>query len=318
MNKIECVNAVLDGKKGDWIPAGFWYHYDHTLNTYSIAQSHLRTFRETGVDVYKVMQDYVQPIDVAVKTPSDWDKVSLPGTSSPVFQRLLDVVKMILDATGHDALVFQTMFGPLKTAVQNYGYDLVMAHCKEAPDAVARAVMRIAEAQTEWAMGFIDAGADGLFYSGQFSEPGRFTREEFAKLVTAGDLVVLRAAESRGARNILHICGEPDYDYRSTPEWYTEYPGAIVNWSVKDTGLSLNEGRKLFGGRPILGGVNNRGFILDGTEEEIRNDVNSILSEVDDFNGYMLGADCTIQGQGISNDKIRVAVDAAHEFMARN
>lgn len=44
---------------------------------------------------------------------------------------------MILDATGHDALVFQTMFGPLKTAVQNYGYDLVMAHCKEAPDAVA-------------------------------------------------------------------------------------------------------------------------------------------------------------------------------------
>ena len=48
MNKIECVNAVLDGKKGDWIPAGFWYHYDHTLNTYSIAQSHLRTFRETG------------------------------------------------------------------------------------------------------------------------------------------------------------------------------------------------------------------------------------------------------------------------------
>ena len=63
------------------------------------------------------------------------------------------------------ALVFQTLFGPLKTAVQNYGYDLVMAHCKEAPDAVARAVMRIAEAQTEWAMGFIDAGADGLFYS---------------------------------------------------------------------------------------------------------------------------------------------------------
>ena len=52
--------------------------------------------------------------------------------------------------------------------------------------------------------------------------------------------------------------------------------------------------------------------------QAIRIDVNSILSEVDDFNGYMLGADCTIQGQGISNDKIRVAVDAAHEFMARN
>ncbi len=76
---------------------------------------------------------------------------------------------------------------------------------------------RVAEAQTEWAMGFIEAGVDGLFYSGQFSEPGRFTDEEFDLLVKEGDLTILRAAESKGARNILHICGEPDYNYVSTP-----------------------------------------------------------------------------------------------------
>ncbi|GHV70130.1 hypothetical protein AGMMS49928_16670 [Spirochaetia bacterium] len=28
--------------------------------------------------------------------------------------------------------------------------------------------------------------------------------------------------------------------------------------------------------------------------------------------GFMLGADCTIQGKGISHDKIRAAVEAAH------
>ena len=32
----------------------------------------------------------------------------------------------------------------------------------------------------------------------------------------------------------------------------------------------------------------------------------------------MLGADCTIQGHGISNDKIKVAVDTAHEYMSKN
>jgi hypothetical protein len=28
--------------------------------------------------------------------------------------------------------------------------------------------------------------------------------------------------------------------------------------------------------------------------------------------GFMQGADCTIQGQGISHQKMKVAVDAAH------
>jgi len=72
-----------------------------------------------------------------------------------------------------------------------------MAYSKTAPQQLAAAVRRVAEAQTEWAMGFIEAGVDGLFYSGQFSEPGRFTDEEFALLVKEGDLTILRAAETK-------------------------------------------------------------------------------------------------------------------------
>ena len=135
--------------------------------------------------------------------------------------------------------------------------------------------------------GFPGAGVDGIFYAGQFSEPGRFTREEFDKLVSAGDRIVLEAAERCKGKNILHICGEPDYDYRSTPEWYVSYPCAIINWSVKDTGLSLKEGRKLFGGRPVLGGMNNRGSILNGSEEAIREEVRAVLGSVDTLDGYM-------------------------------
>ena len=314
MNKIERLQAVLQGGRPDKIPAGFWYHYDDSLSPAQMAEEHVKTFRETGVDVYKLMQDYYQIIDADVKTPEDWKRVKFPGRSSPVYQKLLEVLQRILDKTGHDAMIFQTMFGPLKTAVQNYGYDLVMAHAKEAPDVVAEAVLRIGEAQKEWAAGFIEAGADGLFYSGQFSEPGRFTREAFEKLVLAGDRMVLEAAEEHGAKNILHICGEPDYGYRSQPEWYTSYSFAIVNWSVKDTGLSLQEGRRLFGGKPVLGGMNNRGNILNGSAESIQREVEEVLSGVDTLDGYMLGADCTIQGEEISNSKIRTAVEAAHNY----
>lgn len=309
---------MLEGKKPDRIPAGFWYHYKEDFTVQEMIQAHLKTFRETGVDVYKIMQDYIQPIDAVVRVPADWKNVRFPGKSSAVYGKLLDVAKGILDATAHDAYTFQTMFGPLKTAVQTYGYDLVMAHCKEAPDLVADAVMRIAEAQTEWASGFIENGVDGLFYSGQFSEPGRFTREEFDMLVSPGDRMVLKAAESAGGTNILHICGEPDYKYAATPQWYTEYPFAIVNWSVKDTGLGLKEGKALFGGKPILGGMDNRGRILCGSEEEICEDAWAAIQSAETLEGYMLGADCTIQGKNISNQKIAIAVQSAHDYMEKH
>ena len=315
MNKIERVETVLQGGRSDWVPAGFWYHYDGSLDTARMAKEHIKTFRETGVDVYKLMQDYIQVIDMKIQTPDDWRRVKFPGRSSPAYRKLLDVIERILDATGHDAMMFQTMFGPLKTAVQSFGYPLVMAHAKEAPDMVAAAVSHIAQMQAEWTIGFMEAGVDGIFYSGQFSEPGRFSRDLFDRLVAAGDRVILEAAERSGGKNILHICGEPDYDFRSMPEWYVDYPFAIVNWSVKDTGLSLKDGRKLFGGKPVLGGMNNRGSILDGSEAGIRKEVKAVLESVDTLDGYVLGADCTIQGEGISNGKIRVAVEAAHDYI---
>ncbi len=314
MNKIERVQAVFDGKKPDMIPAGFWYHYNSSLTTEQMAEAHLKTFRETNVDVYKIMQDYLQHIDVTISSPDDWDKVQYPGRESEVFKKLIDVIKRILDSTGHDALVFQTMFGPLKTLVQTYGYDMIMEYSKTNPDKIAAAAKRVAEAQKEWVQGFIENGADGIFYAGQFSEPGRFSDKEFDLMVRVPDMMVLDAAILSNAKIIMHICGEPDYDYHTIPERYVNYPGSIINWSVKDTGITISEGKKLFHNKPILGGMNNRGNILKGTDDEIITEVNSIISSLKSTTGFMLGADCTVQGEHISNKKIRLAVETAHNF----
>jgi uroporphyrinogen decarboxylase len=227
--------------------------------------------------------------------------------------KLHPVLKQLLDTIGHEALIFQTIFSPFKTAVNTYGDALVMAHAKEAPDQVAAAMKILAEVLAEWAEGFVELGVAGLFYAAQFSEPGRFAKAAWDKLVSAGDLAVLAAAEKKGGWNILHICGEPEYQFRTQPEWYRNYPAAIVNWSVKDTGLSLAAGKKLFN-KPVLGGMNNKGVILSGSDEEIRTEVEQVLRSVEK-EGFMLGADCTIQGKGISHLKLKAAVDAAHSFV---
>mgnify|MGYP000741946246 CR=1 FL=1 len=48
-------------------------------------------------------------------------------------------------------------------------------------------------------------------------------------------------------------------------------------------------------------------------KEEIRKEVQAVL---EDFGtkGIMIGADCTIQGEGIRLDYIREAVEAAHTY----
>ncbi|MDR0400470.1 MAG: hypothetical protein LBH51_05950 [Treponema sp.] len=310
MNKIERVNAVFRDEKPDCTPAGFWYHYKREYSVAEMIKAHLSIYRETGADIMKVMQDYGQELDGEIKSPADWRGVKFPGVGSPVYQKLADVLKGLLDAIGGETLIFQTIFSPFKTAVNSYGDALVMAHAKEAPDLVAAAMRGVAESLAEWAAGFVELGAAGLFYAAQFSEPGRFAREEWETLVKPGDLAVMKAAADKGGRNILHICGEPEYQFRTQPGWFADYPAAIVNWSVKDTGLSLKEGKALFK-KPVLGGMNNRGNILNGGDEEIRAEVEQTLSGIG-AEGFMLGADCTIQGQGISHQKIKVAVDAAH------
>ena len=314
MNKYERVAAVLKNELPDRIPAGFWYHYNGNDSPETMVGNHIRTFRETDVDVYKIMQDYIPEIDQDVSDVSDLRKIRFPGRSSETYKKLLSVLKGILDTTGHDAFTFQTMYGPLKTLAITYGDKLIMHFAETAPEELLKAEFIVAEGLKEWACGFIEAGADGIFYSGQFSEPGRFSHETFDMLVKQGDLEVLKATEEKGAKNILHICGEPDYDFHSTPEWYVDYPFAIVNWSVKDTGLSLQQGRELFDGRPILGGMNNKGNILKGPDSAIQNEAEKVIGTLDGVSGFMLGADCTIQGETIENPRIRVAVETAHSY----
>jgi uroporphyrinogen decarboxylase len=316
MNKIERIEAIFQNKSADVVPAAFWFHYKHDWDAARTVETHLKTFRETDADIMKVMQDYGQRIEAGVKVPADWKQVRFPGRSSPVYQKLSDVLKRILDSIGSEVLVFQTIFSAFKTAVDTYGDTLVMAHAKEHPEIVAPAIKSIAESLVEWAAGFMETGAAGLFYAAQFSEPGRFAKAQWEELVKTGDLMVMAAAEAKGGRNILHICGEPEYRFRTNPDWYTSYPAAIVNWSVKDTDLSLAEGKKLFG-KPVLGGMNNKGNILNGSDEAIRAEVEGVIRGMAAEGlppGFMLGADCTIQGQGISHGKIRVAVDAAHGY----
>lgn len=313
MNKVERVKAVMNNKIPDKVPAGFWFHYKPEYTVEEMAEAHLKLYRETDMDIIKIMQDYMYPVRGEIHSQEDWYKIEVLGTDSEEFQKLAAVIRKIKAQVQDEVMLFQTMFGPFKAASIAFGDEILMKYSKEAPEAVAAGIQRISDVLLEWAKGFLMAGADGIYYSAQFGEIGRFEKAQWEMLVKPYDLQILSAAENMENKyNILHICGEPEYKFKAHVDWFEAYPADFVNWSVKDNSFTLEQGKNLFK-KPVLGGLNNKGNILKGPETAIEQEVREVLDTFGSTS-MMIGADCTIQGENIRLDYIRKAVEAAHNY----
>ena len=288
------------------------------LDAKETAQAHIRLYRQLDNDIIKIMDDSFGRMiteGIRIEKAENWRDISLPGRKCFQYRKMEEVIRRIVDETAGEVMVFPTMWSPFKIASFTYcfaGSDdaAFMRHCKEAPDAVLTGIQKLADALADWAKGYMEAGASGIYYSGQFSEPQRFSKEVWETLVKPSDLQVLNAVKAAKGYNILHICGEAEHDFCSSPERYADYPGDLFNWDVHRTGLSLKEGGKLFHA-PVLGGLDNHGLLLNGSLEEIASESRRIISDYG-RKGFMLGADCTVPGD-IDIARLRAAVDAARE-----
>lgn len=313
MNNAERIKAVIKGEPVDYVPAGFWFHYSSNYSVEEMIDAHMKLYNETGMDIIKIMQDYSYPISGEITCAQDWYNIKIKGVDSGEFAKIAGVIRGIRAGAGEDVLLFQTMFGPFKAASIAFGEDVLMKYSKEAPEAVRAGIKIIADGLEQWAKEYLKIGADGIYYSAQYGEVGRFTKNEWEELVKSFDLQILNVARQTPEKyNILHICGEPEYSFETHIDRFGEYPADLVNWSVKDNGYSLERGRDFFKAG-ILGGMDNKGNVLRGPKEKIEEEVGSILNRFG-TTGIMIGADCTIQGENIRLDYIKAAVDAAHNY----
>jgi len=317
MNRIERLNAVFEGGAPDCVPAGFWLHYPAEWDAKATAEAHLGLYRATGMDIIKVMDDssgsYLTD-GVKIAGAADWNKISLPGVNCAHYRRMSEIIKRLANAVSGEAMLFPTVWSPFKIASFTYASNGLsdadfMKDCVADPDSVINGVEAITTVLEDFVGGYINSGGDGIYFSAQFSEPGRFTDEQWERLIKPYDLRVINAAKKAGKRAIIHICGEPEYEFRTTPERYADYPGDLFNWAVHRNNLELQGGRAVFR-RPVLGGLHNRGVLVDGDEAAIRAEVRKVISHTG-MGGFMLGADCTVPAD-VSYERLRYAVDEAH------
>lgn len=317
MNKVERMQALFQGKQVDHVPAGFWFHYPAELNVEQRAQAHVDLCRQVGTDIIKIMDDnfgHFLTEGIQITKPGDWRSIRLPGKDCSHYRSMTALIERTLDKAQGEAMVFPTMWSPFKIASFTYlcagsTDEQFMADCKADPDSVLEGIKIIAESLQEWMADYLKLGSGGVYYSGQFSEPQRFTDEEWEKLVKPSDLAVLSVTkEFTDKYNIVHICGEVEHNFNTTPKRYADYPGDLFNWDVHRSGLSLKEGKALFG-KPILGGLDNHGALINGSMEEIQAETRAV---VEDFGkqGFMLGADCTVPAN-LDLGRLKAAVEAA-------
>lgn len=313
MTKRERILAVIEGRKVDKIPAAFWYHYPMNCEMEEQIEGQLKLYHDTDMDLIKIMHEFRCSIETDIVNASDWKKVKMCGAESPLVRRQIEIIQKVRGAVGTDVMIFATVFGPLQMASWQVTDSVLMSHCQENFQAVSEGMKIMGDILSECTQAYLEAGADGIYYSAQYGEQGRFSREQWEQIVKQSDLKILQIAHKKDRKyTILHLCGEERYQAKINLDWYADYPGDIVNWSVKDNHFSLQEGRKLFN-RPILGGMNNKGNLITGTFESIQSEARAVLMEAGEY-GFVLGADCTVK-QPVDLKRIAVAVKTAHDYL---
>ena len=317
MTKRERVIAAIEMKENEQVPSLFSYHFPEEQKTGdACVKAHLDFFRESDADIAKIMNEYLIHAHHDIRTVSDYAAIGPYSIQAGFMQKQLDLTRRILDGCGDDVFTMGTLHGmtasgihPIETRGVPYETcrEMLCSFLREDRNKTVSTLNHICDLLCDLGRAYIEAGVDCVYFASLGGEPGYFTDEEFETVIKPMDMRIMQAVKEAGGYCLLHICKGPlNMQRYAGMDKYAD----IVNWGVYEAPFSLEEGRKLFPGKCILGGLQSRGGVLsNGTDEEIRAEVHRIL---DSFGrkGFILGADCTIATDQ-DMDKLRTAIRAA-------
>lgn len=329
MNKRERFYAYLKNQPVDRAPVGFFHHYTTSAEYVTglrvpayfekMVIMHHVTKQNDDPDFLKIMNDVLMlmPLDVSeVKEAKDLVKIVPPSMDSEYVKKTRELTERVKAYyEDEDIPSLATGFSPffnIRHALQmaDPGHeDKLKRFFLEDPDAAAEALKIVGERTNEIHRMLMDeCGVDGIYFS--VNNQNHIVPDEiYSKYVAPVEIEMIEDIKKHGVC-VLHICG---YEGLSNNlELYKDYPADAINWGVYAEGVSLREGKKLFGGKPVMGGFAQNTIIYKGTEEEIKAEVKRILKETGDV-GVRIGADCTVPND-IDEKHFAWAREAAAEF----
>jgi uroporphyrinogen decarboxylase len=311
MNKRDLVLQVLEtDKPQDFIPAGFFLHFDPQFQRGQAAvDKHLEFFRYTDMDFVKIQYELHFPPLPEINTPADWAKI--PLYKEDFFEPQLQVVGGLVKAAKAEALVLQTLYSPFMLAGQALGGEKAAAHMRQDPEAVKKGMQIITDSLLNFVKAGVRLGLDGFYTSTQGGEAQRFGDSPiFQDCIKPYDLQVMGYISEHCLFNILHVC---DYALPyAALDHFLDYPGHVVNTSLHlENGSLTGEAVARLFKRPFMGGLDRLGILASGTPRQAQTAALEALQAAPSHT--ILGADCTVPGD-TAWDNLRAAIQTAHTF----
>jgi uroporphyrinogen decarboxylase len=308
--RTERVRAALAGRVLDRVPVCFWHHFKPEGSGRRLAELTLNFFdRQFDLDICKIMPDLPYPFPrKSIRDANGWRMIEpLDLARSPFVQQRLRSIEHLRAALGDDTPIVMTVFSPLTEAL-NFCVDQehFFRHIEEHPDVVHGAMEVLAQNLGDAMELYIDAGADGVFFSimgamaetppgeeynpkktptHNYSGLGEGRYREFGKPY---DLMALRRA-SDGWLNILHHHG----DANLLMDLVLDYPVQVLSWSDRLTGQSLAELQAMTT-KCLMGGWHEFGALSNGPVEEIRAEAEDALAQTDGGKRLILANGCSV------------------------
>jgi len=329
MNKIERVNAVLEGRRPDRPPVSFWYHFPAECAAGAGAlDAHVRHMETYDLDFLKIMDDNRYPRiglrDGVVTRVQDLERMPVLRGNEDRLALQLKLIDALARRYRGQFRMITTVFnawtvlrqmivpesGQHKPPVIGQAGDprdaALTGFLREAPDALSNALNTITESLSNFVRHCLEAGADGIFFSVRDDwvdapENGEGT---YDRLVKPGDQKILEAVKS-GSFNMLHVCGQAVNFAR-----FGNYPVHAVNWADRYAGPSIDAVAGWM--KPaICAGLDNLGTLAAGSPEDCENEAADAMRQAGN-RPMILAPGCTFDPDTVPAENlhaIRKSVD---------
>jgi uroporphyrinogen decarboxylase len=312
-NHRERLELILAGEKPDRFAASFWRHYFHLENNaVGTAEAMLGFQREFDWDFMKInpradyhVQDWGLKLEYSrselekhkklsfpIQTPEDWRKIEPLPCTAPTLAEHLKVVSLIRRGAGKELPLLMTVFTPLSLAGRMVpSHQMLIDHLHTAPDLVKSALRAITETYVKYASELRNAGADGLFYATtHWASEDKLSWDEYTTVGVPYDQAVIEATGD-DAMNLLHVCAGNNYLKQLA---VLDYRSVMYNWDSSDpTNLPIDLAFEHLPGKTVVGGVDDKGWLMHSTPKEIAFKIDE-MKATHDASRLILGPDCAI------------------------
>ena len=324
MDKIERVMAVIEGRRPDRTPVGFWYHFsaDQVCGRAAV-EAHVAHVETFDLDFLKIMNDNGYPHDGQIRTAADLASLVELRGDEPAFEKQLQLIADLKRRLGGRMLMTTTVFNawatlrrlvkppsthhapPTMNGSNDAATATLLGFYGQDAAAVATAIQTVATSLGNFARKSVDAGADGVFMSvrDDWVDGGAENGTNYNRLIRQSDLKVLAGAVG-GAFNMLHVCGRA-IDFRA----FAEYPVQVINWADRAAGPAIREVRDWV--KPaICAGVDNLDTLGNGTPADCAREVADALDQAAD-RPMIIGPGCTFDPKAVPQANLKAVVRAA-------